>query len=89
MSTAVKAMEGKTRRRCFSAVASPAALIIVLLIPLMLLELVGIAAEGRKRLGTFGGAIMLMAASLALVWNVIGGAIHTSTTRHYPYSSLV
>ncbi len=75
MGTAVKSMEGKTRRRFFSAVSSPAALIILLLIPLMLLELVGIAAEGRKRYGTFAGAIMLMAATLALVWNVIGGAV--------------
>ena len=75
MSTAVNSLEGKTRRRFFSAVSSPATLIILLLIPLMLLELAGIAAEGRKRYGTFAGAIMLMAAALALVWNVIGGAI--------------
>jgi hypothetical protein len=75
MSTAVKSTEGKPRRRLLSAVSSPAALIILLLIPLMLLELVGIAAEGRKRYGTFEGAILLMAAALALVWNVIGGAV--------------
>ena len=75
MSTAVKSTEGKTRRRFFSVLSSPATLIILLLIPLMLLELVGIAAEGRKRYGTFEGAILLMAASLALVWNVIGGAV--------------
>lgn len=75
MSTAVEATEGNTLRRLLSVVSSPAALIILLLIPLMLLELVGIAAEGRKRYGTFAGAIMLMAASLALVWNVIGGSV--------------
>jgi hypothetical protein len=75
MSTAVNSMDGKTRGLFISAVSSPAALIILLLIPLMLLELVGIAAEGRKRYGTFAGAIMLMAAALALVWNVLGGAV--------------
>ena len=75
MSWAVKSMEGKKRGRFFSAVSSPAALIILLLIPLMLLELVGMAAEGRKRYGTFEGAIMLMAAALALIWIVIGGAV--------------
>jgi len=75
MISPVKPMEGKLRWRFLSAVSSPAVLIILLLIPLMLLELVGIAAEGRKRYGTFAGAIMLMAASLALVWNVIGGLI--------------
>ena len=75
MSTAANSMEGKTRRRFFSVVSSPATLIILLLIPLMLLELVGLAAEGRKRYGTFEGAIFLMAAALALVWNVIGGAV--------------
>jgi len=40
----------------------------------MLLELAGMAAEGRKRYPGFDGAVMLMAATLALVWNVIGGA---------------
>jgi hypothetical protein len=75
MSTAANSMGGKPRRRFFSAVSSPAALIIRLLIPLMLLELVGIAAEGGKRYGTFEGAILLMAAALALVWNVIGGTV--------------
>ena len=55
--------------------SSPAALIIRLLIPFMLLELVGVAAEGRKQYPSFEGAIMLMAATLALVWNVIGGTI--------------
>ena len=75
MSTTVKSMEGKTRGRFSAAVSSPATLIILLLIPLMLLELVGLAAEGRKRYGTFEGAIFLMAAALALVWNVIGGAV--------------
>ena len=55
--------------------SSPAVLIIRLLIPLMLLELVGIAAEGRKRYPSFEGAIMLMAATLAVVWNVIGGTM--------------
>ena len=55
--------------------SSPAVLIIRLLIPFMLLELVGIAAEGRKRYPSFEGAIMLMAATLALVWNVIGGTM--------------
>jgi hypothetical protein len=75
MSTAVRLLEGKTRGRFSAAVSSPATLIILLLIPLMLLELVGLAAEGRKRYGTFEGAIFLMAAALALVWNVIGGAV--------------
>jgi hypothetical protein len=75
MSWAAPSTEGKTRRHFFSAVSSPAALIILLLIPLMLLELVGMAAEGLKRYGTVEGAIMLMAAALALIWNIIGGAI--------------
>jgi hypothetical protein len=75
MISAVKSLVGKTGRRFLSAVRSPAALIILLLIPLMLLELVGMAAEGRKRYGTFEGAIMLMAAALGLTWNVIGGAV--------------
>jgi hypothetical protein len=48
---------------------------ILILIPLMLLELVGMAAEGRKRSGTFAGAIMQMAAALAFIWNVLGGII--------------
>ena len=62
--------------------SSPAVLIIRLLIPLMLLELVGIAAEGRKRYPSFEGAIMLMAATLAVVWNVIGGTmIDRKSTR--------
>lgn len=52
---------------------SPVALVIRLLIPLMLIESIGIAVEGRKRYPSFEGAIMLMAATLALVWNVIGG----------------
>jgi len=39
----------------------------------MLLELIGLAAAGWKRYGTFEGAILLMAATLALVWNVFGG----------------
>jgi hypothetical protein len=47
---------------------------ILVLFPLMLLELVGIAAEGRKRYPGFEGAIMLMAATLGLSWNLIGGA---------------
>jgi len=55
--------------------SSPSALIIRLLIPLMLLELAGITAEGWKRHGTFEGAILLMAGMLALVWNVIGGTL--------------
>ena len=63
------------QRRFPLLVSSPAAFIILLLIPLMVLEGVGMAAEGRKRHGTFEGAIMLMAASLALVWNVIGGTM--------------
>jgi hypothetical protein len=75
MSSAVNSTARKTRGRFLSAASSPAALIILLLVPLMLLELVGMAAEGRKRYGTFEGAIMLMAAALALVWNVIGGAV--------------
>jgi len=41
----------------------------------MLLEVVGMAAEGRKRHGTFEGAIMLMATALALVWNIVGGTV--------------
>lgn len=75
MSSAANSTVRKTRERLLAAAASPAALIVLLLIPLMLLELVGMAAEGRKRYGTFEGAIMLMAAALALVWNVIGGAV--------------
>jgi len=50
-------------------------IILGLLFPLMVLQTVGLAAEGRKRYGTLEGAMMLMAASLALVWNVIGGAL--------------
>jgi hypothetical protein len=75
MSSAVNSTARKTRGRFLSAASSPATLIILLLVPLMLLELIGMAAEGRKRYGTFEGAIMLMAAALALMWNVIGGAI--------------
>lgn len=65
----------ETPRRWPSLLSSPARLIILLLLPLMLLELAGLAAEGRKRAGTFQGGIMLMAATLALVWNVLGGAL--------------
>jgi hypothetical protein len=61
------------RKRWPSALSSPSAVIIVLIIPLMLLELVGVTAEGRKRYPSFEGAILLMAGTLALVWNVIGG----------------
>jgi hypothetical protein len=75
MSSEDESKADKTQKRLFSAMASPAAIIILLLIPLMLLELVGLAEEGRKRYGSFEGAIMLMAAALALVWNVIGGAV--------------
>ena len=75
MNSAVHPTARQARGRFFAVVSSPAALIIILLIPLMLLELAGMAAEGRKRYGTFEGAIMLMAAALALVWNVMGGAI--------------
>jgi hypothetical protein len=63
------------RTRFSSMVSSPARLIILLLIPLTLLELVGMAAEGRNRYGTFEGGIMLMAATLAVVWNVISGTV--------------
>jgi hypothetical protein len=74
MSSVINTM-GAWLRKSLSFIAfSPALLIILLLIPLMLLELVGMAAEGRNRYGTFEGAIMLMASALALVWNVIGGA---------------
>jgi hypothetical protein len=67
-------MVGKAMCRSLFVVSSPAPLIISLLIPLMLLELFGLAAEGRKRTGTFQGAIMLMAAALGLAWNVVAGA---------------
>jgi hypothetical protein len=75
MSSAANSTAHMTRGRFFAAASSPAALIILLLVPLMLLEMVGMAAEGRKRYGTFEGGIMLMAAALALVWNVVGGAV--------------
>jgi hypothetical protein len=75
MIPAGKLMAGKTPRRFFSAASSPASLIILLLIPLMLLEVAGMAAAGWKRHGTFEGAILLMAAALGVVWNVIGGAV--------------
>ncbi len=75
MSSEAKSKAGKMWKHFFSAMASPAAIIIMLIIPLMLLELAGLAEEGRKRYGSFEGAIMLMAASLALVWNVIGGVV--------------
>ena len=52
---------------------TPSVMCLLVLIPLMLLELVGLAAAGWKRYGTFEGAILLMAATLALVWNVLGG----------------
>jgi len=55
--------------------ASPSQTVILLLIPLMLVELIGITAEGRKRSPSFEGAVMLMGAALALVWNVIAGAL--------------
>src|ERR1039458_6208795 len=51
----------------------PSGVCILVLIPLMLLELVGLAAEGRKRYGTFEGAIMQMAAMLGFIWNIIDG----------------
>jgi hypothetical protein len=75
MRSAIKSAGMKLLSRFSSMASSPATLIIRLLIPLMLLELAGIAAEGCKRYRTFEGAIMLMAAALALIWNVIGGAI--------------
>jgi hypothetical protein len=75
MIPADKLMTGKTHWRFFSAVAFPSTLIILLLVPLMLLELAGMAAEGWKRRGTFEGAILLMAAALGLVWNIIGGTV--------------
>jgi len=73
MSSATDAKPSGTSVR--SLLRSPAKLIVLLLIPVMLLQLLGLAAEGKKRYGTFEGAIMLMAASLGLVWNVIGGGI--------------
>lgn len=48
----------------------------------MLVQTTGLAAEGRNRYGSFGGAIMLMAATLAVSWNVIGGALMFSM-RNY------
>jgi len=75
MIAAGKSTAGKLKQFCFAAISNPAALIIALLIPAMLLELVGMAAAGGKRYGTFEGAILLMAATLGLVWNVIGGAV--------------
>jgi hypothetical protein len=47
----------------------------------MLLELVGMAAEGHKRSGTFAGAIMKMAAALGFIWIVLGGSV-MFLTRH-------
>ena len=41
----------------------------------MLLELAGMAAAGHQRYPSFEGAILLMAATLALVWNVLGGMV--------------
>jgi hypothetical protein len=75
MIPAGKLMAGKTPRRFSSTLSSPTTLIILLLIPLMVLEVAGMAAEGWKRYGTFEGAILLMAATLGLVWNVFGGAV--------------
>ena len=74
MSSTFKTDATGARSRLRFLACPPSVVFILLLIPLMLLELVGIAAEGRKRNGTFEGAIMLMAASLALLWNVLGGA---------------
>jgi hypothetical protein len=52
---------GMALRRHFASMrSSPAVLIICLLIPLMLLELVGIAAEGRKRYPSFEGAMFVV-----------------------------
>lgn len=67
-------MVGKLMGRFLFVAASPASFIILLLIPLMLLEVLGMAAEGCKRYSTFEGAIMLMAAMLGLAWNIVGGA---------------
>jgi len=50
-----------------SLLRSPAAIILLLLIPIMLIQVIGVAVDGRKRYGTLEGAIMLMAASLALI----------------------
>ncbi len=55
--------------------SSPARFILLLLIPFMLLEMIGMAAEGFKRRGTLEGATMLMGASLAFVWNLLGGSV--------------
>jgi hypothetical protein len=75
MHPTIKPMGMGLRRRLSSLLSSPSELIIRLLIPLMLLELVGITAEGRKRYPSFDGAVMLMGGTLALVWNVVGGTM--------------
>ena len=64
-----------------AAARQPSVVCIFVLVPLMLLELVGMAAEGHKRSGTFAGAIMQMAATLGLIWIVLGGII-MFLTRH-------
>ncbi len=75
MSSEDESKADKPQKHLFSAMASPTTIIILLLFPLMLLELVGLAEEGRKRYGSFEGAVMLMAIALALIWNVIGGTV--------------
>jgi hypothetical protein len=82
MSSTIKFQFFEVRRRLTSVVRSPSVLIILLLIPLTLLELAGMAAEGRKRYPSFEGAILLMAASLALVWIVIGGTAMFVARNH-------
>lgn len=67
--------EARNRRHLVPRVPSPAALIILLLIPLMLLQVIGMGIEGRKRYGTFEGGILLMAAALGLAWCVLGGSL--------------
>jgi hypothetical protein len=74
-------MSNSTPRRAFAIRVPAAPLVVGLLFPLMLVELLGMAAEGRKRFGTFEGAVMLMAATLALTWNVIGGTLMFLTRR--------
>ena len=74
MSPTFKADATGGRSRLRIRAYPPTVVLIVLLIPLLLLELVGLAAEGWKRYGTFAGAVMLMGAALALLWNVLGGA---------------
>ena len=82
MSSTFRLAFAQMLRRSRAVAASPAGLIILLLIPAMLVEFAGMAVEGWKRYPSFEGAILLMGAALALVWNIcIGAGMYLARNR--------